>query len=421
MAGGVRLMSTPALSETSTIAVVGASLAGLRAAETLRAEKFAGRIVLVGAEAHLPYDRPPLSKQFLAGTWDEERIRLRSTEKIEALGFELHLGCRALSLDAEAGLLELEDDDTLRADRVVVATGSTPRTLPGTEEILGVHVLRTLEDAKALSADLAVPGRQVVVVGAGFIGGEVAATAQARGAVVTIVEALPVPLGRILGPEMGAAAAALHSAHGVTVRTGVGVLELRSEPTDGGVLRRVKDVLLSDGTVLPADVVVVGIGVVPNTGWLEDSGLEVRDGLVADATLYAADRVVVAGDLARWWHEGLGEELRIEHWTNAAEQGMAAARNLLAGRGEAAAFAPVPFFWSDQYDTKIQVIGRPRPDDEVVVVDGSVSEGKFVALYGRAGRLSAVLAFNRPRQLMAYRPLLVAGAPFAEALAFQLS
>ncbi len=175
--------------------------------------------------------------------------------------------------------------------------------------------------------------------------------------------------------------------------------------------------VLADGTVLGADVVVVGVGVRPDSDWLEGSGLEVRDGVVCDARLFAADDVVVAGDLARWFDQRVGDELRIEHWTNAAEQGMTAARNLLAGRAAAMPYMPVPYFWSDQYDTKIQVIGHPRPDDEVVVVDGSVAERRFVALYGRNGMLSAALGFGRPRQLMGYRSLLESGSPFAAAVA----
>ncbi len=251
------------------------------------------------------------------------------------------------------------------------------------------------------------------MVGAGFIGSEVAATCRELGARVTVVEALPQPLARVLGTEMGAACGALHAHHGVDLLTGVGVTALRR--AEGAAA--VDGVELDDGTVVEADVVVIGIGVVPTTDWLAGSGLEVSDGVVADATLHAAEDVVVAGDVARWFDEGLGALVRIEHWTNAAEQGVAAARSLLIGRADAAPYVPVPYFWSDQYDVKIQVLGHPRPDDDVVVVDGSVSERRFVALYGRAGKLSAALGFSRPRQLMGYRPLLEAGASFDDALA----
>jgi NADPH-dependent 2,4-dienoyl-CoA reductase/sulfur reductase-like enzyme len=397
----------------STVAIVGASLAGLRAAETLRAEGHTGTVVLIGAEPHLPYDRPPLSKQFLAGTWSLDRVLLRPSEKITALGLDLRLGHRAGRLDVEGHTLEIDDGTTVRYDGLVLATGAQPRPLPGAGELPGVHVLRTLEDSIALGRVVRAEGARVVVVGAGFIGSEVAATCRGLGADVTVIEALRQPLARVLGAEMGAACGALHVDHDVDLITGVGVSALRR----GGPGGAVDGVELDDGAVLDADVVVIGIGVVPTTGWLEGSGLEISDGVVADATLHAADGVVVAGDVARWFDEGLGAHVRIEHWTNAAEQGVAAARNLMAGRAAAGAYVPVPYFWSDQYDVKIQVIGYPRPDDDVVVVDGSVHEGRFVALYGRGGKLSAALGFSRPRQLMGYRPLLEAGASFDDARA----
>jgi len=405
------------LDRSSTIAVVGASLAGLRAAEALRAEGHAGPVVLVGAEPHPPYDRPPLSKQFLAGTWGLERILLASTEKLAGLELDLRLGRTAVSLDLGARALELDDGTTLAFDGLVVATGAHPRVLPGTPPLQGVHTLRTLEDSMALGREAAVEGARVVVVGAGFIGSEVAATCRGRGALVTVVEALPVPLARVLGPEMGAVCGALHADHGVELVTGVGVEALVARPAEAGGPARVGGVALADGRVVDADAVVVGIGVVPTTAWLEGSGLEVHDGVVASETLHAAEDVVVAGDVARWLDRTLGEHLRIEHWTNAAEQGRAAGRNLLAGPSASAPYTPVPYFWSDQYDVKIQVIGHPRPDDDVVVVDGAVQDRRFVALYGRAGRLTAALGFSRPRQLMGYRPLLEAGASFDEALA----
>jgi 3-phenylpropionate/trans-cinnamate dioxygenase ferredoxin reductase subunit len=214
---------------------------------------------------------------------------------------------------------------------------------------------------------------------------------------------------------MGAVCAALHTDHGVDVRLGVGVSKLVTESSAGG--ERVTGVALIDGSVLPADVVLVGIGVAPTTDWLVESGLEVDNGVRADRSLHAAEDVVVAGDLARWFDERIDEEIRIEHWTNAAEQGVAAARSLLAGPKDAQSYSSVPYFWSDQYDTKIQVIGHPRPDDEVVVVDGSLDERRFVALYGRAGMLTAALGFSRPRQLMGFRPLLEAQVSLDEARA----
>lgn len=407
-------MSDP-LPSDSTLVIVGASLAGLRAAEEARHLGHRGPIRVVGEERHPPYDRPPLSKQVLAGAWDVERIHHHAPDKLDTLGLELLLGVRATSLDLAARTIECGDGRRLRYDGLVVATGAAPRPLPGTAGVPGVRTLRTLDDCLAIRAELTRvgPGARLVVVGAGFIGSEVAATCHALGARVTVVEALPTPLGRVLGDAMGEACAGLHRAAGVTVRTGVGVERLTADPDGTAPLR----VHLADGAELEADLVVVGIGVVPDVAWLERSGLTVDDGIVCDESLYAADRVVAAGDVARWRHPSSGGLLRIEHWTNAAEGGAAAARNLITGSAAAVPYDPVPFFWSDQYATKIQVIGLPGPTDEVTVVAGSPDEGTLVALYRRGDRLQAALAFNQARRLMAYRPLLAAGGSFDEAMA----
>jgi NADPH-dependent 2,4-dienoyl-CoA reductase/sulfur reductase-like enzyme len=406
-------MSEP-VAPDATVVVVGASLAGLRAAEEVRHEGHTGPVIILGDEQHIPYDRPPLSKQLLAGTWDVERIHHHAPDKLDTLGLEFRLGRRAVSLDTGGRTVECDDGERVAYDGLIVATGAAARPLPGTEAMPGVRTLRTLDDCLAIRSELDATGEgaRVVVIGAGFIGSEVAATCHDRGAQVTVVEALPTPLSRVLGDQMGEACAGLHRAHGVTLRTGVGVDHL-SAPGGAGSSTAVH---LADGTTLDADLVVVGIGVTPNVGWLEGSGLPVGDGVLCDQSLFAADGVVAAGDVARWDHPSLGEPLRIEHWTNAAEGGAAAARNLLAGSKAAHPYDPVPFFWSDQYKTKIQVIGLPGPDDEVVVVEGSVEEGKLVALYRRGDRLRAVLAFSQPRHLMTYRPLLAAGASFDEAL-----
>jgi NADPH-dependent 2,4-dienoyl-CoA reductase/sulfur reductase-like enzyme len=327
------------------VVVVGASLAGLRAAETVRNEGFDGTVTLVGAEPHLPYDRPPLSKKLLAGELEPERIRLRKDHEYAELGVTLRLGTRATALDLDRRRLTLDDGDNLAYDGLVIATGATPRRLPTQPEHLeGLFELRTLDDALALRAALEAGPERVVVVGAGFIGSEVAATARQRGLDVTILEALPVPLERALGPSMGMACAALHADHGVEVRLSTGVVGFAG--TD-----RIEGVHLSDGTTLEADVVVVGIGVVPNTAWLQTSGLELHDGVVCDATLAARDAedVFAAGDAAAWPHPMAdGGTIRIEHWTNAAEQGAAAARNLLAPAAERTPYEAVPYFWSDQ-------------------------------------------------------------------------
>jgi NADPH-dependent 2,4-dienoyl-CoA reductase/sulfur reductase-like enzyme len=390
--------------------VVGASLAGLSALEALRQQGYDGELIAVGAEPTLPYDRPPLSKQVLQGTWEPEKTSLRDESQYDALGVSWHLGRRAAALDLAARAVILDDGEPLPYDGLVIATGATPRWLPGSQGLGGIHVLRTLDECLALRAELQTASR-LCVVGAGFIGAEVAASARVQGVEVTVLEALPAPLARAFPAELGAACAGLHLDHGVDLRCGVTVAGFEG---DG----RVSGVRLGDGSVVEADVVVVGVGVVPETGWLESSGLPLDNGVVCDSTCAtSAPGVVAAGDIARWPNNLFGETMRVEHWSNAVEQGAAAAERLLAAPGEAVDFAPVPYFWSDQYDTKIQFVGRCCPTDEVQVVEGSLDERRFVALFGRDGRLFGALAFNRPRQLMAYRKLLAAKTSFEDALA----
>jgi 3-phenylpropionate/trans-cinnamate dioxygenase ferredoxin reductase subunit len=261
------------------------------------------------------------------------------------------------------------------------------------------------------------------VVGAGFIGAEVAATCRTRGLDVTILEALPVPLGQALGDEMGSVLADVHRDHGVDVRLGTAVAGLEGTG-DGPDAERVQRVRLADGTAIEADLVVVGIGVIPNTGWLEGSGLTLDNGVVCDATTMAAPGVVAAGDVARWPSRRFGELMRIEHWDNAITMGVHAARRVIAWlddpdgeRVEPEVYDPVPWFWSDQYDRKIQLAGRSSGADEVRVVDGSTDERRFVALYRRGDRVVGALAMNRPRQLLTYQRLIERGASWSEALA----
>ncbi len=396
-----------------SVTIVGASLAGMRAAEALRAAGFDGAVTVVGDETGAPYDRPPLSKQVLAGEWEPPRISLYDTEALDDLQLTWRLGARAVGFDAASRTVTLADGGSLAADGVVIATGARPRALPGAEGLAGVHTLRTLADSLAIRAEFDASPRRVVVVGAGFIGAEVAATARGRGLDVTMVEMARTPLERVLGAEMGRVCAEVHRDHGVDLRLGVGVAEIAGAD-------HVEQVTLSDGARLDADVVVVGVGVIPNTEWLEGSGLAIGDGVVCDETCLAAPGVVAAGDVARWPNRLFGQSMRVEHWDNAVEGGMAAARRLLAGdAGEP--LAPVPWFWSDQYDRKIQLAGRCDPGDEVAVVTGSVAERRFAAIYGRAGRITAVLGFNRPRHVMQYRRLIARGATWDEALEFARS
>ena len=392
------------------VVVVGASLAGFRAVEELRHRGYDGTLTVIGAEPHLPYDRPPLSKQILAGTWEVDRLPLTPIGKeVADLDVEWRLGSAATALDTGARQVSLADGSTVEYDALVIATGAAVRTLPGQPELDGLHMLRTLDDCLELRAALDATPPRVVVVGAGFIGAEVAATARQRGLEVTVLEALSTPLQRALGDVIGGVCADIHRDHGVDLRLSTGVAGFEDDGHG-----RLTGITLSDGTTLAADVAVVGIGVVPNTAWLEGSGLTIDNGVVCDAMCRAAPDVVVAGDVARWPNERFGEVMRVEHWENAQEQGAHVARVLL---GAAEPYTPVPWFWSDQYDRKIQLAGRSSADDEVVVVDGSIDERRFVALYGRAGRLVGVLGMNRPRPVMEYRQLIADGVSWDEALA----
>ena len=391
-----------------TIAVVGASLAGVHAVETLRDEGYAGRIVWIGAERHLPYDRPPLSKQLLRGEWEPEKIVLRR-QGYDGLALDLRLAVRATALDPAARSLELDDGTSVSYDGLLIATGASPRALPNPAGLAGIQLLRSLDDALELREAFGKSPR-VCVVGAGFIGSEVAASARELGLDVTMVDPLLAPCQRSLGVRMGRVLADVHADHGVDVRLGVGV-----DGFEGS--QRVERVLLSDGNSVEADVVVVGIGVSPETGWLESSGLELADGVVCDATCAtAAPGVLAAGDVARWHNPLYDQSMRVEHWTNAVEQGMHAARRLLAGDDGAEPFAPIPTFWSDQYDRRIHFAGHASGDDEVVVVKGSLAERRFVALYGRDERLVGALAFNRARDLIPYRRLMADRASWPQAL-----
>ncbi|MGW4909364.1 NAD(P)/FAD-dependent oxidoreductase [Streptomyces sp. NPDC004270] len=371
-----------------TVAVVGASLAGLSAARSLRQRGYDGRLVVIGEEPHRPYDRPPLSKEFLAGALGEADLALeRDGEELRA---EWLLGARATGLDRAGRAIRLADGREVRADGVVVATGAAARTLPGTEGLAGVHVLRTLDDARALRDDLARGGR-LVVIGGGFVGAEVASTAYALGLDVTVVEAAPTPLAGPLGPAMGAVVSALHADHGVRLLCGVGVKGLSGE-------RQVAAVLLEDGRSVPADTVVVGVGARPCVEWLEGSGVALDNGVKcgADGRTSVAG-VVAVGDCANWYDPHAGGHRRVEHWTGALERPAAAVAALLAYGATEPGVPRPPYFWSDQYGVKIQFVGHAAGADEVTVEEGSTDERSFLAVYRRAGRPVAVLGMNQPR------------------------
>jgi len=395
-----------------SIVVVGASLAGLRAVETFRREGFAGRLSLVGAEPHLPYDRPPLSKEMLAGDWEHDQIVLRKVP-YEDLDLELRLGVSATALDVSKRVVTLAGGTELGFDGLVIATGSTPRTLPGQPPLDGVFTLRTIDDCHAVRARLDA-GARVVVIGAGFIGSEVAATCRKRGLDVTVLEALPQPMVRGVGMVLGEVLGRLHRDRGVDLRCGVTLESIEGEGHVSGVR-------LADGEVIPCDVLIVAVGVAPETRWLEGSGLVLDDGVVCDETLLAAPGIVAAGDVARWPNPAFdGEVMRIEHWTNAAEQGVYVGQRLLQGdRGETPEpFAPIPFVWSDQYDVKIQVAGRFSGQDRMEVAHGSLDADRFVAIFERGGRISGVLGFSEARRVMQYRRMIAERASFDAALDF---
>jgi NADPH-dependent 2,4-dienoyl-CoA reductase/sulfur reductase-like enzyme len=391
------------------VVVVGASAGGLATVEALRRFGYPGAITLVGSESQAPYDRPPLSKQILSGHLDPARILLRSSADIDALGVELRLGETAIGVDLSGRTVTLADGASLGYDALVVATGVRPRRLPGTEALHGLHVLRTLEDALTLRRRLR-SGRRLVVVGAGFIGAEVAATARGLGLHVTMLEPAPVPLAQALGAEVGEALTQAHRDHGVDLRTGVAVEGVC------GSAGEVVGVRLTDGSEVAGEDVVVGIGSQPNTEWLQDSGLTLDDGLVCDEFSMAAPGVYGVGDVARWHNPLFDVTMRIEHRTNAAEQGLAVARNLVEP-GARRAFAPVPYFWSDQYDLKIQAYGHLRGHEEVAVVDGDLSARRFVAAYRSGDRLVGVVAVNTPpKELRAWRSAIAASQAWGAAV-----
>lgn len=377
------------------IVIVGAAAAGIAAAEALRRGGWAGELVLVEEDPDAPYDRPPLSKQLLSGAWPPERLALLTPQRVEALAAHLRLGTRAVALDVASRTIALDTGETLAFEQLVIATGAAPRRLPG-DELDGVCVLRTLRDALALRERLAGAPR-LVVVGAGFLGLEVAATAVALGARVTVVEPVAAPLATRLGEHVAARLLALHAAHGVEVLTGVDVASLESDEHG-----HVRHVALGDGRRLAADVVLVAVGCAPSVAWLAGSGLELEDGVVCDERCRAADGVWAAGDVARWRHAGAGRLLRIEHRVHAAEQGRAVAAAIL---GAPAPFTPTPFFWTDHYDVKVQLAGFLPSDAEVEVADGDADGERFALLLRRRpdGAPVGVIGWNMPRAVTRLR------------------
>ena len=388
------------MTDLRRILVVGGSLAGLRAAEGLRREGYDGELTILSAERHMPYDRPPLSKQVLTGEMEAEAVRLVVADD---LGAEWILDDAAVELDLGRRVVRSRSGRDLRFDGLVIATGSTPRRLgPLDAARPGIRELRTLDDALELRHALAARPR-VVIVGCGFIGVEVASAARALGSDVSIVSIDP-PL-IVAGELISGVCAQMLVDSGARLALGRQVVTVEG---DGGV----KAVVLDDGTRLEAELVVVAVGARPVTDWLEGSGLVVEDGVVCDPCCAAlgADGIVAAGDVARWPNllfEAM--PMRIEHWTNAVEQGAAAARTLLRGSDAATAYSPVPSFWSDHLGTRLQTVGVPRLADRSVIVDGSLAERRFVAAAYQGEQLVAAVTYGMARALVPYRIKLADG------------
>lgn len=404
------------MSSAGTV-IVGSSVGGVRTAQALRSAGYPGAVVLVGEEPILPYDKPPLSKGLLNGSQQLEDVLLLSEDEAAALDIRLILGRRAVRLDVPHARVEVDDGQSLPFDDVVIATGARARPSPwGTPS--GVHLLRTADNAAALGADLR-RGGPVVVVGGGFIGAEVASVARKLGLEVTVVDPVPIPMSRVLSPEVAEHFIRMHQRHGVRTRLGVGVSGIQGEQ---GRLH----VTLINGEVLEAATVVVGIGADPNDEWLLSSGLLIDNGVVCDEHCRTVDapRVHAVGDVARWFHPGHGEHVRVEHWTNAVEQASVVAHNIVHPH-DLRRHAPVEYVWSDQHDWKIQVAGRTGGPREHFLLGDPDTSGRFATLYTEDGeQLSGAVVVNWPRATLACRRALANGALLAQvrdALSSQLS
>jgi NADPH-dependent 2,4-dienoyl-CoA reductase/sulfur reductase-like enzyme len=379
------------------IAVVGASLSGLRTVQGLRRKGSAARITLVGDEREPPYDRPPLSKAVLLGKKDPSSLHFVDADALAGLEVDLRLGVGAVGLDLASRTVRLADGSALGFDRLVIATGSSPRRIPGLRTLAGVHVLRTAGDAAGIRAGL-LDARRVAVVGGGFIGAEIASAARELGLEVTVIDALPTLMTRGLGPRLGARMTELHRRNGVTLR-------LDSAVTDVVGDDRVTGVALGDGSVVAADLVVVGIGTVPNVDWLRGSGVPLDDGVLCDEYLRAAEEVYAVGDVARWHNPHYDLPMRMEHWTSAGEQATAVAATLT---GTPTPCTLLPYVWSDQFGRRLQIFGRIEPGDEIDIV---FQEGdRFLALARRAGRLEGAVAYDALKHVLPYRVQLMRGA-----------
>jgi 3-phenylpropionate/trans-cinnamate dioxygenase ferredoxin reductase component len=386
----------------SGIVIVGGGLAAARTAEQLRRSEYTGPVTIVSDEVHLPYDRPPLSKEVLRKEVDDTALKPR--EWYDENDITLRLGSAATGLDSREQTVTLADGTVLGYDELVIATGLVPRRIPAFPDLEGIRVLRSFDESMALR-EHASAARHAVVVGAGFIGCEVAASLRGVGVDVVLIEPQPQPLAAVLGEQIGELVARLHRDEGVDVRLGVGVAEVRGEG-------HVDTVVLTDGTELPADLVVVGIGSRPATDWLDGSGIEVDNGVLCDeAGRTSAPNVWALGDVASW-RDPLGHQARVEHWSNVADQARVVVPAMLGH--DVPDVAVVPYFWSDQYDVKIQCLGEPQATDIVHLVEDDGR--KFLAYYERDGVLVGVVGGGLPGKVMKVRGKIAAGVPISEML-----
>jgi NADPH-dependent 2,4-dienoyl-CoA reductase/sulfur reductase-like enzyme len=387
---------------SSGVVIVGGGLAAARTAEQLRRSEYSGAITIVSDEDHLPYDRPPLSKEVLRAETDD--VTLKPAEFYAENNITMLLGNGAKSLDTEAKMLTLTDGLQLPYDELIIATGLVPKRIRSFPDLPGIHVLRNFGESLKLREEAGSASR-AVVVGAGFIGCEVAASLRKMGVDVVLVEPQPSPLASVLGTQIGDLVARLHRAEGVDVRCGVGVSEVSGDD-------RVRKVTLSDGAELDTDLVIVGIGSHPATEWLDGSGLEIDNGVVCDdAGRASAPHVWAIGDVASW-RDTVGGQVRVEHWSNVADQARVLVPTLLGAQPPAA--VSVPYFWSDQYDVKIQALGEPEATDTVHIVEDDGR--KFLAYYERDGVVVGVVGGGFPGKVMKVRSKIAAGAPISDLL-----
>ena len=393
------------MANTKSYVIIGAGIAGNAAAETLRKQGFDGEVHLVGAEPYPPYDRPPLSKEFLSGAKEEEKLFFKPEDFYTEQSIDLHLGTEAIALDPTSHTVTLANGESLPYDKLLLATGSRVKTLPiSGSDRQGVHYLRTIDDSHAIAQSMDGASR-VVIVGAGFIGSEVAAVCKTAGLDVTVLEIQPQPMAHILGEEMGAIYANLHTSRGIDLRLGEGISEIRGSS-------RAEQVITDRGNSIDCDFVVIGVGISPDTTLAESAGLDVGGGILTDEFCQTSHPdIYAAGDVANWFHPGLGHRLRVEHWDNALNQGAAAAKSML---GVPEPYSPTLYFWSDQYDLNIQYLGHATKWDEIAI-RGNPSDEKFTAFYLKDGSIHGALVVNNFRDIRPTRTLIGQKTPVTAA------